>query len=95
MAAMAAMMTAIDIEKTTSLKIGDNDNKTRKKHVSMSYAACSATKNSSLFLLIIIKYVCWLFQRKSLWYNLQGQKSAQRPYDVQNCNLHHKTVAKL
>ena len=30
MAAMAAMMTAIDIEKTTSLKIGDNDNKTMK-----------------------------------------------------------------
>ena len=46
MAAMAAMMTAIDIEKTTLLKIGDNDNKTRKKHGSMSYAACSATKNS-------------------------------------------------
>ena len=28
-----------------------------------------------------------LIQRKSLWCNLQGQKSAQRPYDVQNCNL--------
>ena len=46
MAAMTAMMTAIDTEKTTLLKIGDKNNKTRKKHGSMSYTACSATKKS-------------------------------------------------
>ena len=62
---MTAMMTAIDIEKTTLLKIGDNDNKKKKIWV----LKLRSMQRNKKFITFSANYyqMYLLIQRKSLW----------------------------